>query len=110
MVKRVVCSAYCREERETHFWHAEMDGDVVTVETSERVWNTKLRKHGWKLVEEGRTVEGKWVYSVYESRQGALSIRDNEKRQRDMTDEQREAARQRLMDARNKRFNKNQGD
>ena len=101
-VKRVTVSAYSREERETHFWHAEMDGDVVFAETSERYYNTKMKKQGWKLKEEGRTISGKWVYSVYEVSMHALSIRSANKIKREMTDEQKSAARDRLAEARKK--------
>ena len=101
-VKRVTTMPYSKEERETHFWHCELDGNVLSVETSERYYNTKMRKHGWKLVEEGRTPEGKWVYSVYEVPLHALSIRSAEKIKREMTDEQKAAARDRLAKAREK--------
>ena len=105
-MKRVTTIPYCKEERETHFWHAEIDGDVITVETSERYWNTKLKKQGWHLKEEGRTADGRWVYSVYEAPIHALSIRSSVKVKREMTEEQRQAARERMANIRKKKDSK----
>lgn len=102
MVKIVLTSPYFKEERETHFFHSELDGDEMIVETSERVFNTKMRKQGWNLIEEGRTASGKWVYSVYKVPMRAVGIRSPEKIKREMTEEQRNAARERLANARKK--------
>ena len=109
-MKKVTLSSYSREERETHFWHAEIDGDVITVETSERYWNTRLRKQGWELKEEGRTPTGKWVYSVYEAPIYALSVRSAKKIKREMTEEQRQAARERMANIRSKKNEKEKPD
>ena len=101
-MKKVTVNSYFKEERETHIWHCELDGDKIVAETSERSFNTKMKKHGWKPVEEGRTAEGRWVYSVYEVPIRALSFRSPEKQVRNMTEEQKQAARERLANARSK--------
>lgn len=85
-MKIVGTEAYCKEERETHFWHSELD-DYWCCETSERKWNTKLKNKGWELIEEGRTPAGNWVYSVWKAPSYALGIRSVEKIQRVMSEE-----------------------
>lgn len=101
-MKIVATDSYSKEERETHFWHDEID-DRWTCETSERVWNTKLQRAGWTLVEEGRNGKDQWVYSVYEAPSYALSVRSATKSKRAMTDEQKQMLSERLSLARSKK-------
>lgn len=101
-MKIVSIDSFCKEERETLFNHDEID-DKWTCETSERVWNTKLQRAGWTLIEEGRNGKGQWVYSVYEAPSYALSVRSAVKAKREMTEEQKQALADRLSTARNKK-------
>ena len=101
-MKIVLIDSLTREERETLFNHDEIS-DKWTCETSERVWNTKLQKAGWTLTEEGRNTKGQWVYSVYEAPSFALSVRSAIKVKREMTEEQKQAARERMIALQNKR-------
>lgn len=101
-MKIVATDSYSKEERETHFWHDEIS-DKWSCETSERVWNTKLQRAGWTLVEEGRNGKGQWVYGVYEAPSYALSVRSAVKAKREMTEEQKQAARERMIALQNKR-------
>ena len=101
-MKTVLTESYCKEERETHFWHDEID-DHWECETSERKWNTKLQKAGWTLKEEGRNADGNWVYSIYEAPPFALSVRSATKVKREMTDEQKQTARERMLALQNKK-------
>ena len=101
-MKQVFIDSYCKEERETHFWHDEVS-NIWCCETSERKWNTKLQKAGWILTEEGRNADGNWVYSVYEAPSFALSVRSAVKVKREFTEEQIQAARERMFALQNKK-------
>ena len=101
-MKQVFIDSYCKEERETHFWHDEVS-NIWCCETSERIWNTKLQRAGWNLKEEGRNDKNQWVYSVYEAPSFALSVRSATKSKRAMTDEQKQMLSERLSLARSKK-------
>ena len=85
-MKIVLVEPFTKEERETHFWHSELD-DYWCCETSERKWNTKLKNKGWELIEEGRNSADNWVYSVWKAPTFSLRVRSTEKSQRTMTEE-----------------------
>ena len=101
-MKTVLVDSFTREKRETLFNHDEVS-DKWICETSERTWNTKLQKAGWTLIEEGRNSKGNWVYSIYQAPSFALSVRSAVKVKREMTEEQKQAARERMITLQSKR-------
>lgn len=99
MVEHKISAPISIDERETHFFY---NGDEVWCDTTTpAVWR-KCQKQGWTVVSQ-TTYDGNVVGMILRAQKHALSIRNAESSRREMTEEQRLAAAERLRAAREKK-------
>ena len=74
------------------------DGDsmVAVIDTSIAKYATKCRRQGWKEIEQVQYIDGTWVSSVFKAPAKAISIGKAERVKRNFTDEQKQAAAERM--------------
>lgn len=99
MKTEIITAPISIEERETYFYYE--GSDVVCDTTMPIVWR-KCQKQGW-VVESQTMFDGNVVGMILRAPKRALSIRNANTLKREMTDEQKAAAANRLKEARNKK-------
>lgn len=88
MEKIITNSRLTLEERECILLYSEID-DKWIVDVSVRKLRTKFIKQGWKQTSETTLDDGTWVSSTFEAPYNSITIKNPEKRSRNLTDEQR---------------------
>lgn len=84
------------DERELHIWINENDKDYIYAETSIFKYINKFNKLGWEKVNEQYYEDGTIESVTYKVPLCAISFRKPVKMKREMTEEQKEAARERM--------------
>ena len=74
------------------------DGEsmVAEIDTSIAKYANKCRKQGWEETEQVQYTDGTWVSSVFKAPAKAISIGKAERSKRNFTDEQKQAAAERM--------------
>lgn len=84
------------------------DGKLYAeIDTSIQKYATKCIKQGWEQISETRHTDGSWVAATFRAPAKAISIGKAERTKRVLTDEQRQAASERMKAAREARQDKN---
>lgn len=84
------------DERELHIWINENDKDYIYAETSIIRYINKFNKLGWEKVKEQYYDDGTIESVTYKVPLYAISFRKPVKVKKEMTEEQKEAARERM--------------
>lgn len=78
-----------KDERECVLTYSEAD-DKWYADVSVAKLRTKFVKKGWKQTGQTTLPDGTWVASTFEAPYWAVSVRNSEKRTRELTNEQRQ--------------------
>lgn len=90
---------YTAEEREVHLWLDDIDR-VWKAESSIQKYIRTFQRAGWKQTASQINDNGTEIYAAFEAPAHAISVRKAEKKERVLTDEQRNAAARRMSEAR----------
>ena len=93
MREKILTSRLTADERETHFY---IDGQKVICDSTEPKYFNKCVRQGWTPIEKTVYPDGTVCGMMLEVPAKALSIRNANAKKRVMTEEQIEAARERM--------------
>ena len=97
MQENILTSRLTQDERETHFY---IDGNKVICDSTEPKYFNRCLKQGWTLVARTVYTDGTVCGMILEAPAKAISIRNANPQKRVMTEEQIEAARERMRNLR----------
>ena len=102
MQEKILTSRLIQDERETHFY---IDGQKVICDSTEPKYFNKCLRQGWTPIAKTVYTDGTVCGMILEAPAKAISIRNAKVKKRVMTEEQIEAARERM-----KNLHKNKED